>query len=62
MKVTYILYRTFVAKRVGEVQRKSKKDEWCLVALIRDNVADATSRIMSPTDLGIDSVWQNDPE
>ena len=55
------LYKTFVANRVGEVQRKSKKDEWWLVAS-KDNVADTTTRIMSPTDLGIDTVWQNGPD
>ena len=51
-------YKTFVANSVGEVQCKSKKDEWWLVAS-KDNVADTTTRIMSPTDLGIDTVCQN---
>ena len=55
------LYKTFVAHRVAEVQRKSEKGDWWLTAS-KNNAADITTSPANPADLDTNSVWQNGPD
>ena len=55
------LYKTFVAHRVAEIQRKSEKGDWWLTAS-KNNAADITTRPANPADLDSNSVWQNGPD
>ena len=54
-------FNTFVATRVGEIQESTDPKEWYWING-KDNIADITSRGMTPENLDINSEWQNGPE
>ena len=50
-------FDTFVANRLGEIQRHSNKEEWFWLPGT-SNIADLISRGCAPEHLGVDSPWQ----
>ena len=50
-------FKTFVATRIGEIQRKTDPEEWWWVES-KLNAADLTTRVTQPTDLDPNSIWQ----
>ena len=56
-------FNTFTANRIGEIHQTTKSNEWYWIAgKAWLNVADLTTRGCSPSEIGIDSIWQNGPE
>ena len=51
-------FKSYVSVRISEVHRKSKRSEWFWLSS-ENNVADFTTRILSPSELNSESVWQN---
>ena len=56
-----IRFNVFVANRLSEIQTKSKVSEWFWVSS-ENNVADLTTRFLSPEELNSESVWQCGPD
>ena len=48
----------YVANRISEIHRKSKRTEWFWLST-DNNVADFTTRTLSPLEINSDSIWQN---
>ena len=56
-----IRFNVFVANRLSEIQTKSKVSEWFWVSS-ENNVADLTTRFLSPEELNSESIWQCGPD
>lgn len=54
-------FGTFIATRIAEIQNKTKPSEWWWVPTDK-NAADLATRITSPHDLEMNSIWQNGPQ
>ena len=54
-------FKTFSGVRVGEIQSKTKKEDWFWVESAL-NIADIITRGARPEDLGMESEWQKGPK
>ena len=51
-------FKPYVSNRIAEIHKKSKNSEWFWLST-ENNVADLTTRTLSPLELNTDSIWQN---
>ena len=54
-------FKMFTANRISEIQDKSDPSEWYWTES-KHNIADWTTRVKAPHELGPDSIWQKGPD
>ena len=53
-------FNTFAATRIGEIQQNTNPKEWFWIES-KYNIADWLTRGKKPTEINLDSIWQNGP-